>query len=283
MRLVRRAVITVLVTVGVIFATSHWIGPIALSFYAARKALPAARVVPTDLKDTAISQAPGTKLSYFGYDFEVPWSDLDESKTKLFPVDKPVKTAAVLSFRSGLRLRVSAVRAHEWSSDPTPEIRMVPLAVAANFGIESTRSDYSLVKAIYGFTPEKMHYWSLAPGVHYRETMLVVIKSVMLLAPAETGIFNIQNQELKGFQQGNPLARPAYLEFDLYSEDGTLESILFERDKNSAEITQPEINRIIQTLHKAAPSSGSTARLAENERTGNGPLPHRISALLPKH
>jgi len=39
------------------------------------------------LKDTSVSEAPGTKLSYFGYEFEVPWSDLDESQTKLYPAE----------------------------------------------------------------------------------------------------------------------------------------------------------------------------------------------------
>ena len=184
MRILRRVVVTAVVTIAVIFATAYWIGPIALSFYAARKALPVASVVPTDLKDTSVSQAPGTKLSYFGYDFEVPWSDLDESKTKLYPADKPVKTVVLLTFRSGLRLKVNAIRAHEWTSDPSPEIRMVALTVAANFGYEATKSDYSLVKAIYGFTPDKMHYWTLEPRVHNREQMLVVIKSIMLPAPA---------------------------------------------------------------------------------------------------
>jgi hypothetical protein len=260
--MLRRVLITVVVTLAVIFATGYWIAPIALSFYAARKALPAARVVPTDLKDISVSQALRTKLSYVGYDFEVPWNDLDETQTKLYPADKPAKTV-VLTFKSGLRLKVSAIRAHEWTSDPSPEIRMVPLTVAANFGYEATKSDYSLVKAIYGFTPQKMHYWSLEPRVHYREQMLVVIKSVMLPAPAETGIFNIQNQEFKGFQQGDPQVRQAKLEFDLYSDEGSVEFIFFEKDKNSAGVTQPEINRIIQTLRKAAPDAAAAQAIAQ--------------------
>src|SRR5258708_18170338 len=55
---------------------------------------PIVRQIPIALTDTSASQDPGTKLSYFGYDFEVPWDDLDQSKTKVYP------TRWFLGFRS---------------------------------------------------------------------------------------------------------------------------------------------------------------------------------------
>jgi hypothetical protein len=85
MKLLRRIVTTIVVTLAVIFACAYWIAPIALSFYAARTALPVARIVPTELKDHSVSQSPGTKLTYLGYEFEVPWNDLDETKTGCIP------------------------------------------------------------------------------------------------------------------------------------------------------------------------------------------------------
>jgi hypothetical protein len=239
-----------------------WVGPVALSFYAVRKVPPVARVVPTDLRDASTSQSPGTKLSYFGYEFEVPWTDLDKSQTKLFPADKPEKTMVVLAFRSGLRMRVIAIPAHEWVKSSYPEVKAVPRVVAANFGYQAVRSDYSVAKSIYEFSPDRMHYWAWDSGVHYREQALLIIKSVMLLAPADSGIFNIQNQQFKGFQQGNPQVRQSKLALHLYSDDGSVEFIFFENDKASVCITQPEINRIIQTLHKANPDS-VPARIAQ--------------------
>lgn len=48
------------------------------------KELPATeKVIPTDLKDKSVSNASGMKLSYFGYTFDVPWTDLDKTQTKL--------------------------------------------------------------------------------------------------------------------------------------------------------------------------------------------------------
>ena len=71
MSLPRRILTTVAITLGVIALGAFYVAPVALSFDAARKAPPAARVVPTNLKDLSVSQVPGTKVSYVGYEFEI--------------------------------------------------------------------------------------------------------------------------------------------------------------------------------------------------------------------
>ena len=263
LRILRRILVTVVVTATIIFLGFSWVAPVALSFYAARKVPPVARVVPMDLKDTSVSQAPGTKLSYFGYEFEVPWNDLDEAQTKLYPLNNPVKSAALLTFRSGLRVKVSAIPAHEWAGSSDPDSRSVPRVVAANFGLDAVQTDYSIAKSVYAFSPDRMHYWAWRPGVHYREQALLIIKSIMLLAPSDTGIFNIQNQEFKGFQQGDPQVHQARLEFDLYSDEGSVEFIFSQKNMGSPGITQPDINRIVQTVHRVPLGAASTPAVAQ--------------------
>lgn len=257
MKRLRRILITVAVTLVVIFVAVRWIGPVALSFYEARKVPSVARIVPTALKDHSISQAPGMKLSYFGYEFEVPWSDLDESKTILYPKDKPEKTRAVLAFRSGLRLIVTAVPPREFADEFTKEdFKMSPAQIEAVFGRGAATSDYTFVRNVYEFTPAKMHYWALSDGIHYREQIVLMIKSIMPAKAAETGIFYVQNQDYKGFQQGDPVVRKDNLVLDLYSGDSHCEIIFLQKDyHDSAGITQPEINRIIQSLHRARPAN----------------------------
>lgn len=260
MRLARRILITIICAVAVIFVVVRVAAPIALSFYAARKALPIARVVPTELPDRSISQATGVRLSYVGYEFDIPWDDLDESKTQLYPKDKPVKTRAVLAFRSGLRLIVTALPSQEWTHELTSgELglgKLSPQAIELLFGHGASASDYTLVNNIYEFTPDKMHHWSLSDSLHYRETVLLTIKSIMPGASAETGIFRLQNQGYKGFQQGNPVKHPKGVVVSLYSDVGGVEFIFSSQDyRNPAGVTQPEINRIVQTLHKVEPNS----------------------------
>ena len=99
MGIVRR-ILVILVVLTIAFIGIYWVTPVSMSFHSSSKATPVTRVLPADLKDNSISQAEGTELSYLGYDFEVPWSDLDKSKTELFPKDKPYKTMARFHFRS---------------------------------------------------------------------------------------------------------------------------------------------------------------------------------------
>ncbi|MGD0761493.1 MAG: hypothetical protein ABR921_21555 [Candidatus Sulfotelmatobacter sp.] len=253
MKLVRRILTTVVVTLAVIFVAVRWIGPVALSFYEARKVPSVARIIPTELKDISVSQAPGMKLSYLGYELEIPWTDLDEARTTLYPKDKPEKTRVVLTFRSGLRLMVTAVPAREFADEFTKEdFKMSPAKFEAVFGRGTATSDYTFVRNVYEFTPAKMHYWSLSDGVHYREQIVLMIKSIMPVKAAETGIFYVQNHDYKGFQQGDPTLRKDNLALDLYSDDNHLEIIFLQEDyRNPMGVSQPEINRIIQSVQRS--------------------------------
>jgi hypothetical protein len=53
------------------------VGPPITIFYMARREardLPGVRVAPKPLTDYSVSGAPGTTLSYFGYEFDLPWN-----------------------------------------------------------------------------------------------------------------------------------------------------------------------------------------------------------------
>ena len=263
MKILRRILLTAAVTLLVLFVGASWVAPVALSFYAARRVPPVARVVPTELEDRSASEASGTKLSYFGYDFEVPWTDIDETRTKLYPKDKPEKTRVDLYFHSGLHLILIALPPREWTSSSDPDIQSVARVVATVFGRDAIASDYNFVRAIYQFSPDRMHYWALPPGVHYGEQAVLVAKSVMLLKPADTGIFNLQNKFFKGFQQGNPRVRQDVLFAHLYSDEGSVELTFDQKAYLSGSVTQPEINRIVQSLHKTASKESNSPSIAQ--------------------
>jgi hypothetical protein len=236
------------------------IASIALSFYYARKAPPIARVVPTYLLDRSVSQAPGTKLSYFGYEFEVPWTDLDDTETRLYPKDKPDKVRADLRFRSGLRLLVTAIPPKSWAAELAVDLKVPPQRVELTFG----ESDYSFCKTVYEFTPEKMNHWSLSERVHARDFFLLLIKSMVLPGPAETGIFNLENQNYRGFQIGNPQVRHDGVVVHLFSDEGSVEMIFSQKDyRGASAITQPEINRVVQSLHRVPKSGVADSQMAK--------------------
>ncbi|PYX69205.1 MAG: hypothetical protein DMG72_21335 [Acidobacteria bacterium] len=97
------------------------------------------------------------------------------------------------------------------------------------FGHETMKSDYSFVKTLYEFTPDKMNHWALSQRGLNRDEFLLMIKSLSLLKSADTGIFNEQNSSYKGFQQGNPEVRPDAIAVNLYSDEGSVEFIFFQK------------------------------------------------------
>lgn len=250
MRLLRRILTTVVITLAVIAFLAFWVAPVALSFDAARKAPPAARVVPTDLKDLSVSQVPGAKVSYVGYEFEIPWNDLNESQTRSVPRDHPEMVALV--FQSGLHLIVGASPARVFPNGFAEGWKFSPQNLESVFGRGAARSDYSFHRNLYEFTPDEMHRWALSPSVHYRESMLLTLKIIILSSySAETGIFNIQNQSYRGFQLGDPQAHARRVAVHLYSDEGSIELTFASSDgRGPVSVTQPEINRIVQSLRK---------------------------------
>ena len=264
MRLLRRILFTVAVSLAVVFVGLNWIAPVALSFYAAKKAPAVTRVIPSDLNDQSISEVPGKKLSYFGYEFEIPWTDLDATQTKLYPNDKTEKCKVDLRFRSGLRLVVSAIPPREWANGLATEMKVSPQVIESAFGNETVKSDYNFVKTLYEFTPDKMNHWAASQRVHYPEQYLLIIKSIALPKSAETGIFNLHSPSYEGFQQGSPKVRQDGIIVDLYSGEGSVELIFFQKNyRNSAGVTQPEINRIVQSLRKATREETMAPRIAK--------------------
>jgi hypothetical protein len=203
------------------------------------------------------------RLSYFGYDFEIPWTDLDVNQTKLHPQDKPEKTKVDLHFRSGLRLWVTAVPPREWANGLGAELGVPPKAVEAVFGRETIKSDYNFVRSVYEFTPAKMNHWKFSQGAQNRDEFLLIIKSIVLSRSAQSGIFKLQNKAYKGFQQGDPQARENVIEVSLYSDEGSVEFLLFQKSyQNSAGVAQAEINRIVQSLCKTPRGGGPSGEIA---------------------
>ncbi len=264
MRLLRRILATAAITLGVIALVAYWIAPVALSFDMAKKSPPRARVAPTDLKDLSLSQISGTKLSYFGYEFEIPWTDLDETKTRLVPEDHPEMVGLV--FRSGVHLIVSAIPARVFPSAFAREWKVSPQSLESVFGHGAMQSDYSFRQNLYQFTPDKMHFWALSPTVHYREQFLLTLKATVLSGfSADTGIFNVRNNGWYGFQLGDPQAHPRNVNLHLFSEEGSIEFTFAVSDpRNPAAVTQPEINRIVESLRKVPQNELAAPQTSRN-------------------
>ena len=160
---------------------------------------------PVALKDLSISKAPGRKLSYLGYEFEVPWDDLDEQKTRL------VGKWQVISFHSGESIVFSTPPPNGLVNSFFEEGGADKRAWSRFLGAETIQSDYAFIRAALETAPGDIGL--LTPrGAAARTIFLLLMKSIQIIAnDGESGIFLIETKDFHGFQYGNPAAaRPKF-------------------------------------------------------------------------
>jgi hypothetical protein len=197
---------------------------------------PALWKTPAKLKDFSISNVPGRKFSYFGYEFEMPWDDLEKQAAS---ADGSVQA---IHFHTGVTV-IFSKRAE------TPFMEQDNFRASLNrfFGSEPLRSDYAFTRATLETTPGDITLFTPQPQAVRRMTMLLLKSTDIIANSGESGVFLIQTKDFRGFQYGNPDSRPSRVVDDLYLVKGWLQFVFLE-NKNGAGISQPEINRVIQSV-----------------------------------
>jgi hypothetical protein len=206
--------------------------------------IPIVNSTPVELKDSSISEMRGERLSFMGIEFEVPWSDVDE-KTQV------VGNWAVFHFRSGNSMTLCVTPPDGFIAGIAKSKTPDPDLFRAMYGPDALRSDYALHKAIFETTPSQI---TLSTPVNRAAglSMVILIKGIMPPA-TDWAIYNIRSKDFKGFQLGEPLRRPRKMCLELYNDDVHIEiNIEQNTSASTSGITQAELNRIIQTTHKAS-------------------------------
>jgi hypothetical protein len=215
---------------------------------------PAVQKTPVELTDLSISQVPGRKLSYFGYEFEVPWDDLDQGKMK------QVGKGQLIAFRSGNALLFSKAAPKEFVQTFLSTTKVGPDKVRSLWGEEALRSDYSLHLLILEATPGEVSLFTRREDA-VRSSMLILFKGIMTPRGGESGIFRVRTDRFQGFQYGDPQARPKLLNVDIFADDGGLSFAFAQKGQGlSPAITQAEINRVIQTVRRLSEPGLSASR-----------------------
>ncbi len=209
----------------------------------ARK-LPFVKRTPIELADLSISQAPGMNLSYFGYEFEVPWTDIDREKTKIVGGNK-----VIIVFGSGNVLSVLSGPPHEFMNGLLEQGKIDRDTFRKIYGDEALQSDYNFQRLILETTPHKITLLS-SRKTAVSQSLLLMVKAICVPGDPNSGIFAIQGKEFKGFQYGRPQNPPKRLSVELFPEDGHLDLLFGQKISGPTVISQADINRIVQTIHK---------------------------------
>ncbi|HEV3253084.1 MAG TPA: hypothetical protein VG033_01670 [Candidatus Acidoferrales bacterium] len=199
--------------------------------------------IPVALTDLSISGVPHRKVSYFGYEFELPWDDTDEQK------DKTIGQIHVSAFHSGNAFWFSTFPPKAFVNEIMKTANLDARGFRQVYGDEAFESDYGFMSRMLRVTPE-----GITPFVSRKQAvagqMLLLIKAISM-PKADSGIFSIGTQEFRGFQYENPQSRPFRITVELYSNDGGVDLMFLQKAGGSApNISQAEINRVIQSIHK---------------------------------
>lgn len=215
--------------------------------YLTRKA-PAVRLAPSQLADSSISSAPGKKLSYFGYEFEVPWNDVDESKSG--PI--PDTNKAMIVFQSGNYLSVWHGSQRAFLNQLLSNDKIDQNTLRRIVGDEALQSDYALYRTILQMTPDKLTPFESQTDAA-NQALLLLVKGLCLPPGSDSGVFAVTSDQFSGFQFGRPDNPSGEVSVRLFSDSSSLNFIFVHPAGGSTVISQPDINRILHSVHKALP------------------------------
>jgi len=217
--------------------------------------LPEVKNTPRNLTDLSVNSAPGTRLSYFGYTFEIPWNDLDEAKSK------KVGSMQVLAFHSAMAMIISSI-------PPRDFVKTVAgytggeETLRRTYGNEVISSDYSFNQAMLNATPATIEILGSREDAT-RGFMLLVLKTMAMPLPAHSGMYSIRTPHFHGFQFGDPRSSSGKIVVDLWDDRGGIELHLACFGTCSApHITQADVNRISQSVMRVAPLTATDSPAA---------------------
>jgi len=215
------------------------IGIIVTTRMEARK-VPALKVAPLKLADSSVSNSSGTTLSYFGYEFDVPWNANFKQKVGKNLVEVQFESGQNIIFivpenQSGLLTEIVEDRSLNMG-----DLRLV-------FGDLLKRSAYDQYGVLLNATPESIRaFGPRAEAV--RGVTLLTIKAIAFGPGLESGAFSFDLHGKRGFQIGDP-QKAKRVDLEVFDSTGHHVEILCGSTNGNIRFSQPELNRILASLH----------------------------------
>lgn len=218
--------------------------------------IPVAGKTPIALPDLSVSSVAHKTVTYFGYEFELPWDDVDEQKSRTAETVQVHVTA----FHSGNAFWFSTFPARDFVKNVVEKTELTPEQFRQVYGNEAFESDLGFMRKMLRITPQDMNPF-MAKRQAAASTTLLLVKA-MSVPEGDSGIFLIRTTDLQGFQFGNPQGRPSRIREDLYGDDGGFEFIFFQSRGIAPSVSQGDINRILQSVRRTrTPSVVSNTNL----------------------
>ena len=215
----------------------------------ARKA-PEMWVVPIPLTIGPFDPSAGRTFSYFGYQFDSPWTEVKR--------ERKMESAAVLSFSNGAIISIFDQQqfGNELQAIKEESVRR-GVDIKNVFGDDATRSRYALRSKILRLTPQDLHIFSSRQEM-VGNSMLLLLKSI-LTKRLKGGLYSFETPWVRGFQEGGPEQDQMVIIEAFDSQDREIEIYVGAEKSAAGKPSQADSNRILYSLH---PVSTSTPKLA---------------------
>lgn len=197
---------------------------------------------PAPLTDKSVAKLEGLRVERFEFSFQVPWKEIGWQKN--------LGSASSVVFKDGQALIVFDPRRALDSAKTIQDSAKTPREAATvrrTFGSSTLSSNYDLMAAELAATPAQGKWWA-GPRQNARNFVLLGLKSMEMMDA--NAIYGISNEEMHGFQLGNPALAPYKVELDLFDRgDRRYKIILTQRDRIGPILTQAEVNAIVASIH----------------------------------
>lgn len=235
------------------------LGPSLATFFTVRweaKKIPALNVIPKPLIDYSVSDAAGTTLSYLGYSFEVPWNATFIAKEA--PKNSSTIGIVQVKFASGQDLLVIAPDDQggllsEITHDPSLHMENL----GSVFGDMIKQSAYDQYSALLNTTPSTVQAFGPRAKAA-RGQALLMIKGIAFPSGLEAGAFSFQFPNKRGFQIGDP-PKSSQVDLEVFDLGARHVEIICVARQDGIRLTQPELNRILESLHNISKFSATVS------------------------
>jgi len=195
-------------------------------------------IVPEPLALSPASHADGETFSYFGYEFESPWSGLTQEKKTESTVLLTCSTErSILIFapaKEGTELDSLKRTAAEKGIDAGDVL-----------GEDATRSSYALLSKELFLTPADLRLFSSRKEMAANSVFLMLKK---VDSQNWSRLYSFKTEQFRGFQQGDPSLDMAVIVAAFDTADRKLLLFIAAQKDAQRRLSQTEVNTILASL-----------------------------------
>jgi len=194
--------------------------------------------IPKPLSPDANTHPTGPKVTYFGYEFESPTTEMK--------VERKFESAVVLSFSdcAGMSI-VKPGPGGELLGVMQQEASKRARNIQEVFGPDATRSSYAILSKTLNLTPNDLHLFSPRREIVGNAVMLI-IKGVELQR-FKNGLYSFATPWMRGFQEGD-VGRDRDVVIDAFDNQDRLLMLIVGAKPDKACLTQADLSHIIFSL-----------------------------------